>query len=129
MVWFERIISRVARTAQFKVNLKGRLFFEYFLGSFFLSAAAALILLLISGSLFWFIGFVPRRFVYLFGAVWLLVMRFSMLVVPLFLLSRLVLVFKKDGVSAFCGALLGVLIVLIPFLGLVYISAALWSTF
>lgn len=97
MSWLKKLISGIAQIAQFRANLGGRLFIEYFLASCIFSIVSAGALLT-TGSMY---------------LIW---------VVILFFLTRLILVFKRDGVSAFLGALIGELFIVIFLVGFVYIG-------
>lgn len=92
-----RLIPVIVQGVQFRVNLGGSLFIEYLLASCILSIISAGALL-ITGSMY---------------LIW---------VVILFFLTRLILVFKRDGFLALLGALIGELFIVIFLVGFVYIG-------
>lgn len=130
----KKFISKVSRAAQFKFNLGGKLFLEHITASIFLSVASIAAVSFIPGPIF---GLFAGLFLLLktmgvnfldtiATAVFFTLIGLLVLSVPLFLLARLVLVFKKDGVQAFLGALVGELIIVIPFIRLLYLLTKLF---
>ena len=132
--WPKKIISGIAQVAQFRVNLRGILFLEYLIASFILSLASAGLHFFIQGYLLSFvmgISFFFEKLIGRFGGLIgfflsLILLGFFRVGIPLFLLARLVLVFKKDGFSAFLGALVGELLVVIPYVYLLHLTVSLF---
>lgn len=48
---------------------------------------------------------------------------------PLFLIGRLILVYRESRISGFFGALIGELICVIPFAAFIWFATMMWSTF
>lgn len=120
----KKLVSTIARIAQFRVNWGGKLFFEHLVASLILCIASAGFIIFIPGQLFFFVGgaisfsiekLLGRNASNLFLAALLIIIGVFVVAIPLLLLSRLVLVFKKDGVLGFLGALVGELFIVIPF--------------
>ena len=112
---------------QFRVDFRGKLFFEHLVASLIFAIALVSIPLLISLLLILIFSFLVSIFgenilFYGFFVVATTFRAWYLLIIPLFLLARLLFVFRKDGFIAFCGALFGELIILIPFIGLVIIG-------
>lgn len=135
MSWFKKLFSGIARVAQLRSNLGGRLFLEHLTASIVVGIISVALIPLLGSILLIFFKLLFRLLGY-FGiemvpGTGLSGIAYFLGPIILFFPTRLVLVFKKEGVLAFLAALVGELIFLIPFLGVLYylywLERTLWG--